>query len=97
MLRGFTVEPFPELRVVRERVGKNLDCYGAIKAGVTRLVDLPHAATSEKRQDVVGAEAGTWGDGHVGAGIIRIRLLTASRGFGCKIPWARESLVRPKA
>ncbi len=39
-------------------LGEHLDGDGAVQAGVTGFVDLPHAARADGREDLVGAERG---------------------------------------
>ena len=45
-----------------------LDGNDAIEAGIERLVNLPHAADANGRDDFVGTEPGTGGKEHRGRG-----------------------------
>jgi hypothetical protein len=60
----FTIEAFAELRIVGERLGKNLDGDCPIEAGVAGLVHLAHATGPKPGKDLVRAEAGACGNGH---------------------------------
>ena len=48
--------------VVREGLGQRLDRDVAAESRVARAIDLTHAAGAERREDLVGAEAGTGRD-----------------------------------
>ena len=54
---GFSLEPVTELRVIGDQRRENLDRDGAIEADVARLVDLAHAAGTERSEDFVRTEA----------------------------------------
>ena len=53
------------LGILRHRLGKDLDRDVAVEFGVPRPVHLPHPARSERRDDLVGAEPRSSGEGHV--------------------------------
>src|SRR5204862_539830 len=61
---GLAVEAVPELRVGSQSLGKNLDCDGAIQTGVARFVHFAHPAGTERRENLVRAEASTGGQCH---------------------------------
>ena len=46
--------------VVRERLGKNLDCDVAVQFRIARAIDLSHAPRADVRGDLVDAEAGAY-------------------------------------
>ena len=52
------------IRIVRERLGQDLDRDVAIELGITRPIDFAHAAHADLRGDFVGADAGAWAEGH---------------------------------
>ena len=52
--------------VVGEAVGEDLDRDVAVEPRVARPVDLAHSAGAERRQDLVGAEAGSGSERHMG-------------------------------
>src|SRR5688500_10136787 len=60
----FACEARQAIRICGERIRKNLQSDIAIELGITRPVDLPHAALSEGREDFVRAEARACGEGH---------------------------------
>jgi len=39
---------------------KNLDGYGAVQASVARTINLSHAASAERSNDLIGAEVSAW-------------------------------------
>ena len=43
---------------------QDLDRHRSLEPRVPRLVDLPHPSCANRRQDLVGAEAGAAGKGH---------------------------------
>ena len=43
---------------------QDLDRHGPLEARVARLVDLSHPAGADRREDLVGAEAGARSEGH---------------------------------
>jgi hypothetical protein len=53
----FTLEPFAELRVGRQRLREDLDGNDAIEPRVTGAIDLAHAAGPEGGENLVRAEA----------------------------------------
>ena len=54
------------LGVLRERGGQRLDRDVAPEPRVAGAIHLAHAARAERRDDLVGAEAGAGGQGHRG-------------------------------
>jgi aryl-alcohol dehydrogenase-like predicted oxidoreductase len=56
------LEACAPLRIVRERLGKDLDRDRAIELRVTRAINLAHAARANRRDDFLGAEAGSDSD-----------------------------------
>ena len=52
--------------IVRDRAGQSLERDLAMQAKIPGAVDLTHAAGAERRDDLVGAEAGAGGEGHWG-------------------------------
>ena len=53
----FPLEPRKPILIRRERLWQDFDRDVALEPGVTRAVDLAHAAFAEQRGDFVGAEA----------------------------------------
>ncbi len=62
---GFPLEPLAQIGIVGDVRQEHLDGDGTIQAGVERLVDLPHASSAELGLDLVGAERGARGEGHL--------------------------------
>ncbi len=60
----FAFEPCQGARIVRQRLGQDLDGDIAIQLGVAGAVDLAHATFAELADDFVGAETRAWGKGH---------------------------------
>ena len=56
---GLTFEPLAELRVGRKVLGQDFDRDDPIEPRITPLVDLAHAASPERRKDLVWAESRT--------------------------------------
>ena len=54
---GSAFKPRQPIRIVHNRVGKDLDGNLAVEPGITRAVDLAHATRAERADDFVGAEA----------------------------------------
>jgi len=54
---SFSIEALTELRYASERMWKDLDRDGAIEPGIPGAVHFAHASRSERRQDLVGAQA----------------------------------------
>ncbi len=61
---GFAFEPRQPIRIVHDRVGKDLDRDLTVEPGITRAVDLAHATRAERADDFVGAEARAAGEWH---------------------------------
>ena len=59
------LEPLLQIGIGRNVPGKDLDGDRAIQAGISRPVDLPHPAGTERRGDLIGAEPRARGQGHV--------------------------------
>ena len=62
---GLLLEPPQPVRISREGSGKNLDRHLAPQPRVPRAIHLSHAARAERREDLVGAEAGTCSECHL--------------------------------
>jgi hypothetical protein len=62
----FTLEAREPVRVLRERLGQNLDGDVAIQLRVARAVDLAHPAFADRRSDFIGAETGAGGQSQSG-------------------------------
>ncbi len=58
------LEPGQAVGITRHRIGKHLERHLASEPRVAGAIDLAHAARAEGRENCVGAEAGTWGQGH---------------------------------
>ncbi len=59
------LEALAEFGALRQVRGKNLDGDGPLQARVPSPIHLPHPARPERREDLVGAEAGPTGEsGH---------------------------------
>ena len=61
---GFPPEARQTVGVSRESVGKNLQRNITIQFRVACAVDLAHPAGAEHRDDFIGAEARSGGEGH---------------------------------
>ncbi len=55
---GLALEPLAEIGIVGDMRRQYLDGDGAVQAGVSGLVDLAHAPSTEGGLDLVGAERG---------------------------------------
>ena len=60
----FALKAATRVGIGRDVGRKDLDRHGAIEPRVARLVDLPHPARPDRRDDLVRPQAGTGGDGH---------------------------------
>ena len=78
----FAREPGEAIRIGGEQVGQDFDRDAAIELGVARPVDLTHASDTQGRDDFIGTQLGTDGQGHR-AGILRE--VQNSAGFPRKI------------
>ena len=58
------LEPGQPPGIAGERFGQHLECYVTPEPRVLRAIHLAHAARPERREDLVGAEAGTAGHHH---------------------------------
>ena len=54
----FTLEASKPLQIAGQRLRQDLQRDIAPELGVTRAIDLPHAAGAKEREDFVGAKAG---------------------------------------
>jgi hypothetical protein len=61
---GFTVEPRQRLRIVGETLGQDFDGDDPVEARVAGLVDFAHAARTDEREDLVGAESCAGSEAH---------------------------------
>src|SRR5260370_27872212 len=61
---GVLVESLPALGVTGDRGGKDLQSEVAIEPGVASPPHLAHSSRSERREDLVGAEARAGGERH---------------------------------
>ena len=59
----FARESRQAIRIVRERLGQDLDRDVAIQLRIARAIDLAHAPFADLRGDFVDAEAGAGGEG----------------------------------
>jgi hypothetical protein len=59
-----TLQAGTAVRISGEVAGKDLDRDGAVQAGVSGLVDLPHPSGTDEGHDLVGAEPRAGGKGH---------------------------------
>ena len=75
------IEARPAIGVRQEGVGEHLDCNVAPESRVPRAIDLPHSSGAERREDLVGTEAGADSEGHDGRPIRRTRSMY--RGSEC--------------
>ena len=64
---GFALEPRQSIGVLRERRRQHLDRDIPIETSIARLVDLAHAARTERGHDLVRAETGSRGEGQMAA------------------------------
>ena len=58
------LEPRERVGIGRDGLRQHLDRDVAIQLPVARAVDLPHSARAQRREDLVGAEAGAGGERH---------------------------------
>src|SRR5205809_7520304 len=61
----FVLEALPRFRIGCERACEHLDGDGAIEPGVTRAVDLAHAARAQRRDDFVRTKTGARVERHL--------------------------------
>ena len=54
---GFTLKPRQPFRIVRERIGQDLDRDVALQPRITRAIHLAHPARADGGQDLVGANS----------------------------------------
>jgi hypothetical protein len=73
----FVLEALPRFRIGRERAGEHLDGNRAIETGVTRAIDLAHAARAKRGDDFVRTKTRACFERHADACI-----LAATRGTG---------------
>ncbi len=62
---GFALKPDEPIRVPGQSFGEHLDGYQPIQLGVTRFVNLTHAARADGRNNFVGAESIASGERHM--------------------------------
>ena len=62
---GFTQEAREPLRVVRERLGQDLDRDIPIELGIARPIDFAHASATDRLDQLEDAEVGAGGEGQV--------------------------------
>ena len=74
----FALEPRQPVRIVDDRVGKDLDRDLALEARIARAVDLAHPTSAERADDFVGTETGA--SGVSGHGLERLSCLESSGG-----------------
>ena len=60
----FALEPRQPVRIVNDRIGKDLDRDLALEARITGAIDLAHATRAECADDFIGAETSTGGEWH---------------------------------
>ena len=63
----FALEPLPANRVARELRGQDLDRDVAHETRVVGAIDLAHAATAQRLDDLIGTEPGSFRERHVPA------------------------------
>ena len=76
---GFAQQPRARLLVGKPRGGQQLQGDVAVESIVMGTIDLTHAAGAEERRDLVGANAGSTGQGHR---VARAFYAIALRGLG---------------
>ena len=81
----FVLEALPRFRIIRERAAEDLDGDRAIEPGVTRAVDLAHAARAKRGDDLVRTKARTWIERHVDACILTAARLPADMLSTCTV------------
>ncbi len=54
------------VRVIRERIGQNLDCHIAIQLCIARAIYLPHAADADLGGNFIRTDTDAGGEGHRG-------------------------------
>ena len=62
---GFAFKTSETIWVIGEGLGQHLEGYVPVELGVPRSVDLAHAAFADLGGDLVGAEGGAGGQGHL--------------------------------
>jgi hypothetical protein len=65
---SFALEAGETIDTSRDRIPQDLQRNIATELGVTRPIDLAHAAAADQRQDFVRAEASARGESHEGKG-----------------------------
>ena len=86
---GFALEPGQPIRIPGDRCGQHLDGHGPLQIGVSRPIDLAHAAHADLGGDFIRAEAGARGQGQF-VWIIR----GARESGGSPAFWIRSTPVR---
>ena len=61
---GLPLETLHPLRVLRERLGEDLDGHFALQLRIVRAIHLTHPAHAQGAQDFIGAETSAGGEGH---------------------------------
>jgi len=61
---GLALKALLQSCIVGKMRGKNLDSDSAVQARVARALNFLHAARAQRREDFVGAQASTGGQGH---------------------------------
>ena len=61
---SLALESRAQLGVAGDPVRKDLDGDGAVQAGIGRLIDLPHPASSKRCRDHIPAEASAESERH---------------------------------
>src|SRR5262245_1056581 len=62
---SFLVEPVHAIRVIRKRLGQDLDGNLAVQPGVARPVHFAHTTCTKRGGDLVGTESSTSLQGHI--------------------------------
>src|SRR5262249_28628813 len=61
---GLTLEPGEAIGVLREGIGKNLDCDLLTEVGVSGAIDLAHPTCADAGHNLVGSKASTGCESH---------------------------------
>ncbi len=67
---GFLRKALQAVMIGDERRRQNLDGYSAIEARIVGAIDLAHSSCAEGRQNFIGTETTSSGNGHTGCMIL---------------------------
>src|SRR6185436_21006904 len=92
----FALEAHQTIGVIRQRFRQDLDCDRAIQLPVPRAIDLAHSAGTDRRDDLVWTQAGTWRETHWSMRII-VWESRSLESLPSSVSWPSRALRRPRA